>query len=89
MYCFNNHIINDLGDYFSNKDNRYESYATICHYIKLSIRNDQITGGMVGIYNPSITQRLNNLVEKSDITSNGDKINSGLTLKIGDKEITL
>jgi hypothetical protein len=30
------------------------------------IRNDQIDGGMVGQYNPSITQRLNGLVEKTD-----------------------
>jgi hypothetical protein len=30
---------------------------------------------MVGQYNPSITQRLNNLTEKTDVTSNGENIN--------------
>ena len=60
-----NDIIEDLGDYLKNKDNRYEDYAPICSYIKKQTRKDQIEGGMAGIYNPSITQRLNNLVEKT------------------------
>lgn len=63
-WCADNDIINDLGDYFKNKDQRYTEYAPICLRIKRTIRQDQIEGGMVGIYNPSITQRLNNLVEK-------------------------
>ena len=64
-----NNIIQDLGDYLSNKDNRYSDYATICSYIKKKTRRDQIEGGMAGIFNPSITQRLNNLVEKiEDVT---------------------
>jgi TPP-dependent pyruvate/acetoin dehydrogenase alpha subunit len=49
---------------FLNKDERYEAYITICSRIKEAIREDQIGGGMAGIYNPSITQRLNGLVEK-------------------------
>lgn len=63
-FCFEKGLINDLGDYFSNKDDRYSDYATICSHIKKQIRKDQIEGGMVGQYNPSITQRLNNLVDK-------------------------
>ena len=61
-----NDIIQDLGDYLSNKDGRYSDYATICSYIKKKTRKDQIEGGMAGIYNPSITQRLNGLVEKTE-----------------------
>lgn len=67
-WCYNNGYINDLGDYFSNNENRYSEYATICTRIKKIIRQDQIEGGMAGIYNPSITQRLNGLVEKSEQT---------------------
>jgi hypothetical protein len=59
-------IINDLGDYFSNKDKAYSKYSTICSRIKRTIRQDQIEGGMAGIYNPSITQRLNGLVDKTE-----------------------
>jgi len=63
-WLFEYGIINDLGDYISNKDDRYADYATICHAIKRKCRKDQIEGGMAGIYNPSITQRLNGLTEK-------------------------
>lgn len=68
-WCFENGIINDLGHYFANTDNRYSDYCTICSRIKKMIRQDQIEGGMVGIYNPSITQRLNGLSDsvKQDI----------------------
>jgi len=54
--------------YFDNTDNRYNEYSTICSHIKDVIRNDQINGGMVGQYNPSITQRLNGLTEKTEST---------------------
>jgi hypothetical protein len=63
-YCWEKGIINDLGDYFSNKDEKYSDFSTICQRIRNVIRQDQIEGGMAGIYNPSITQRLNNLAEK-------------------------
>jgi hypothetical protein len=59
-----NDIISDLGDYLKNKDKRYDDYAPICSYIKKHTRKDQIEGGMAGVYNPSITQRLNGLTEQ-------------------------
>ena len=62
-----NDIITDPTDYFENKDNRYADFVRICSRIKQNIKDDQITGGMAGIYNPSITQRLNNLVEKTEV----------------------
>ena len=64
-----------LEHYFRNTNGAYEDYCTICQRIKKSIRQDQIEGGMVGQYNPSITQRLNNLTEKTDVTTNGEAIN--------------
>lgn len=67
MWCYDNDIINDLGDYFSNKNDKYAEFSTICSRIRKAIRQDQIEGGMAGIYNPSITQRLNGLVEKKEI----------------------
>jgi len=65
-YLFNRKIINDLGDYFKNKEDRYTDFAPICLHIKKEIRANQIEGGMAGVYNPSITQRLNGLVEKQE-----------------------
>ena len=64
-WLFDNEIIGDLSHYFANTDNKYTDYLTICRAIKKAVRQDQIEGGMAGMYNPSITQRLNNLVEKT------------------------
>lgn len=69
-YCFEHGDINDIHDYFKNKDGRYEDFAPICSRIKYLIRQDQIEGGMAGIYNASITQRLNGLVDKTESNVN-------------------
>lgn len=69
-YCFSIDKIADLGHYFSNRDNAYDEYVAICSRIRQAIRQDQIEGGMVGQYNPSITQRLNGLVEKAQVDNN-------------------
>lgn len=54
--------------YFRNSNGAYEDYCTVCSRIKTEIREDQIIGGLLGFYNPSITQRLNGLVEKKETT---------------------
>lgn len=68
-----------LKHYFDNTDGRYLDYSTICSRIRDYIRNEQIEGGMAGMYNPSITQRLNGLTEKTDITTDGKRLD---TIKI-------
>ena len=65
-YLEDNGIINDLSNYFANSNNAYSDFSTICSRIRRNVREDQIAGGMAGIYNPSITQRLNSLVEKTE-----------------------
>jgi hypothetical protein len=74
IFCYNNY--SDVHNYFDNADGRYSAYKTVCSHIKKEIRNDQITGGMVGQFNPSITQRLNALKEHTDVTSDNEKINA-------------
>ena len=66
VYCYKN--FGCVNHYFDNKEGYYNDFGTICSHIKKEIRANQITGGMLGIYNPSITQRLNNLVEKNETT---------------------
>lgn len=75
-YCFENGIISDLSHYFCNLNNRYSDYVAICSRIKKMVRKDQIEGGMVGIYNQSITQRLNGLKEQTetDLTTKGKEL---------------
>lgn len=70
-YLDDEDVISDVTDYFENKDNRYEAYIRICLRVKRTIRQDQIEGGMAGIYNPSITQRLNNLKELTETELKG------------------
>lgn len=60
-------VITDVTDYFENKDGRYDEFIRICSRIKRNIRQDQIEGGMIMIYSPSVTQRLNGLVDKKEI----------------------
>jgi len=54
----------EVEQYFTNQDNYYEDFIGICRAIKEEIRENQIIGGLLGFHNPSITQRLNSLVEK-------------------------
>lgn len=61
----------ELDQYFANRNNAYQDFISVCARIRRAIRSDHIRGGMVGIYNASITQRLNNLVER---TENNNKI---------------
>jgi hypothetical protein len=67
-------IISDLSQYFANTEQRYTDYQTICSRIRKVIKQDQIEGGMVGQYNPSITQRLNGLVDKQELKLEGKKL---------------
>jgi hypothetical protein len=68
--------------YFTNQDKLYNTYIGICSRIKAIIRQDQIEGGMVSIYNPSITQRLNGLTEKVEQTNIEKPIFGGIDLDI-------
>jgi hypothetical protein len=67
VYCYDK--IGCVKQYFDNPDKRYNEYVTICSHIREVIRRDQIEGGMVGQYNPSITQRLNGLKESIEQTN--------------------
>lgn len=69
-YLEDKEVISHLSDYFANSNGKYSDYSTICSRIKRNVRQDQIEGGMAGIYNPSITQRLNGLVDKKEVEHN-------------------
>lgn len=56
----------EVHQYFINKDELYGDFVPICTQVREEIRDNQITGGLLGFYNPSITQRLNGLTEKTE-----------------------
>jgi len=65
VWCYENK--GTVKEYFLNREGRYDDFNTICSHIREEIRADQITGGLLGKYNPSITQRLNGLTDKQEI----------------------
>jgi hypothetical protein len=67
VYCFDK--VGCVKQYFDNLDKKYNDFLPICTHIKEIVRQDQIEGGMVGQYNPSITQRLNGLKEQVEQTN--------------------
>lgn len=74
-YCRNNY--GEVQQYFDNpkrpdsNEGYYDDFIAICSHIREEIRENQIIGGMLGFYNPSITQRLNNLVDKTETALSG------------------
>lgn len=65
-YCRKHH--GTVSQYFENKDEHYNDFKSVCIEIKEEIRENQIIGGMLSFFNPSITQRLNGLKESTDVT---------------------
>lgn len=66
-------MYNNLGvihQYFENQDGLYDDFMEVCSHIKDEIRANQIQGGLLGYFNPSITQRLNGLADKQEHTVN-------------------
>ena len=72
VFCYDNY--GSVSQYFDNKEGYYDDFVAICSRIRLEIRQDQITGGLMGEYNPSITQRLNGLKEQTETTSTNVQI---------------
>jgi hypothetical protein len=79
-FCRENY--GEIEQYFSNQDKYYDDFIGICSRIREEIRENQIIGGMLGFFNPSITQRLNGLTEKteSQINANISQI-TGMEIK--------
>ena len=69
-YCYD--LVGDITAYLVNRDERYSNYSTIITRIRKEIRDDQISGGMVGQYNSNLTARLNGLVDKKETEVKGE-----------------
>lgn len=55
--------IGQVQQYLENREGRYSEYVSIVGRVKRIIREDQISGGMCGIYNGNLTARLQGLTE--------------------------
>lgn len=83
VFCYNNYGC--VHHYFDNRDELYNDFGTICSRIKQEIKDDQITGGLLNMYNASITQRLNGLKELSETEHKG-QINMPAVPDIGTRK---
>lgn len=81
VFCYKEY--GTVDHYFTNKEGYYTEFGTICSHIKKQIKDHQITGGMLGQFNPSITQRLNGLADqqKTEVTVNSVNANFGNTIQ--------
>lgn len=64
---------------FRNYESReeYTAYFDVCARARAIIEDHQLTGAMVGRFNPAIAARVLSLADKTDITSDGKAITSG------------
>lgn len=63
VYCYSRYGV--VKQYFENPLGYFDDFIEVCSHIKERIRANQVTGGLLGVFNPSITQRLNNIVEET------------------------
>jgi hypothetical protein len=58
--------------YFENKGEAYNEFFGVVTRIREAVRNDHISGGMVGLYNSNLTARLNGLTDKKEHEHTGN-----------------
>jgi hypothetical protein len=60
-----------LGDgarqYFENTGKAYDEFLGVTTRIRECVKSEQVQGGMLGLYNPNLTARLNGLTDKQEI----------------------
>lgn len=67
-YLFYQGIINSHLKHYGDETNpSYADYLPVITHVKKIIREDQLSGGMAGIYQHTLTARMNGLVEKSQV----------------------
>jgi hypothetical protein len=66
VWLIDKNIIKSL-QHYNAAEGPYKEYKQVMDYIRTVIRNDHITGGMAGIYNPNLTQRLHGIADKQEV----------------------
>jgi type II secretory pathway component PulJ len=76
VYVMENYGIN-IHQYFDNTNGTYNEYLDIITRITDERRTNQLEGGMVGIFHPNLTARLNGITEKTETTTIVHTMNIG------------
>ena len=81
VYCYGKQVT--VENYMNNKNGSYEEFYSISLYIRKLIRDNQISGGMAGLYNASLTARINGLADKQETKHEGEiAIFKGISLDV-------
>lgn len=64
VYLFQKKVINDLGDYASDKDERYSEYSTIITYIRKFCYSNNFKGASVNLFNANLIAKKLGISEK-------------------------
>lgn len=65
---------------------RGEDFVGVLTRIETEVRDQQVNGGMAGVYNANLTARLNGLTDKKDVTSKGERIDLKFEIVDGKSE---
>ena len=76
-YLWDLGIINDLGDYSKNDDNRYKDYAPIITRIRQNCFVQNFKGASVGLFNPNIIAKKLGLIDKTENKNENTNTHSG------------
>jgi hypothetical protein len=82
-YLSERRIISQLKDYERNTNGSYENYLPIISHIKAQTSANIIDGAMSGVYNANLAARLQGLVDRSDVTTDGDKVTQNVIIDWG------
>lgn len=74
VFMFREYNFTGTRHYLYNQTGAYDDFLQISNIIRKEIREEQVTGGMIGMYNPSLTARLNNLGEKHILEGGNEPI---------------
>jgi hypothetical protein len=70
LYLADLNIIQDLGDYSSNKDGRYDEYATIITRIQKNCFVQNYKGAAVGLFNANLIKAKLGIADRKEINDN-------------------
>jgi len=76
VWCYEKGIIQDLEDYRTNTDGRYNEFKGVIKKINKEMTSNKFEGATVGIFNANIIARDLGLIDKQDVeqrTTNNDK----------------
>jgi len=62
-------------------------FLEVIEAIEQTIENQQVEHAMVGVFNSNLVARLNGIKEQTDVTTNGETVNSGTIVNIGKETI--